>query len=61
MFMPTRNKIISINFFNYDLGCGEIRPVYTAHLETLLPAWRQHLQKENNLLEENFDIDATEN
>lgn len=44
------------NFFNYDLGCGEIRPVYTAHLETLLPVWRQHLQKENNLLEENFDI-----
>lgn len=44
------------NFFNYDLGCGEIRPVYTAHLETLLPAWRQRLQKENNLLEENFDI-----
>ena len=44
------------NFFNYDLGCGEIRPVYTAHLETLLPAWREHLHKENNLLEENFDI-----
>lgn len=45
------------NFFNYDLGCGEIRPVYTAHLETLLPAWRQQLQKENNLLEENFEIE----
>ena len=44
------------NFFNYDLGCGEIRPVYIAHLETLLPAWRQQLQKENNLLEENFEI-----
>lgn len=44
------------NFFNYDLGCGEIRPVYTAHLETLLPAWRQQLQKENNLWEGNFDI-----
>lgn len=54
--MPTRNKITSIIFFNYDLGCGEIRPVYTAHVETLLPAWRQQLQKENNLLEENFDI-----
>jgi glycine/D-amino acid oxidase-like deaminating enzyme len=43
------------NFFNYELGCGEIRPVYIAHLETLLPAWRQQLQKENNLLEENFE------
>jgi glycine/D-amino acid oxidase-like deaminating enzyme len=45
------------NFFNYELGCGEIRPVYIAHLETLLPAWRQQLQKENNLLEENFEMD----
>ncbi len=44
-------------FFNYDLGCGEIRPVYTAHLETLLPAWRQQLQKENVLWEENFEIE----
>ncbi len=45
------------NFFNYDLGCGEIRPVYTAHLETLLPAWRQQLQKEYVLWEENFEIE----
>jgi len=44
------------NFFNYELGCGEIRPVYTAHLETLLPAWRQQLQKENKLSEENFEF-----
>ena len=45
------------NFFNYDLGCGEIRPVYTAHLETLLPAWRQQMQKEYVLWEENFEIE----
>ncbi|MGZ8558813.1 MAG: NAD(P)/FAD-dependent oxidoreductase [Chitinophagaceae bacterium] len=45
------------HFFNYDLGCGEIRPVYTAHLETLLPAWRQQLQKDNVLREENFEIE----
>lgn len=51
---PEQNHFNS--FFNYELGCGEIRPVYTAHLETLLPAWRQQLQKENNLLEETFDI-----
>lgn len=44
------------DLFNYDLGCGEIRPVYTAHLETLLPAWRLQLQKDDALLEENFDI-----
>lgn len=47
-------------FFNYDLGCGEIRPVYTAHLETLLPAWRSELQKQNSLLEDEFDITALE-
>jgi glycine/D-amino acid oxidase-like deaminating enzyme len=44
------------NFFHYDFGCGEIKPVYTAHLETLLPAWRNHLSKEGKLLEEEFDI-----
>lgn len=44
------------NFFQYDFGCGEIKPVYTAHLETLLPAWRTHLYEERLLLEEEFDI-----
>ncbi len=27
--------------FNYEFGCGEIKPVYTAHLETIIPAWRK--------------------
>lgn len=44
------------HLFNYDFGCGEIRPVYTAHLETLLPAWQKQLQEKNLLLEEEFDI-----
>jgi len=48
------------NHFNhllqYDFGCGEIRPVYTAHLETLLPAWRTTLIEKGQLLEEDFDI-----
>jgi len=43
-------------FFNYDFGCGIINPVYTAHLETIIPAWQQRLKKTNNLLEEEFDI-----
>lgn len=43
-------------FFNYHLGCGEIRHCYTAHLETLLPAWRQELKDQNQLLEENFEL-----
>ncbi len=43
-------------FFNYEFGCGEIRPAYTAHLETILPAWRKRLTQQNALREENFDI-----
>lgn len=42
--------------FNYEFGCGEIRPAYTAHLETLLPAWRNHLIANNKLVEEQFDL-----
>ena len=41
-------------FFNYDLGCGEIRHSYTAHLESLLPAWKQQLKGNDQLIEENF-------
>lgn len=43
--------------FKYEFGCGEIKPVYIAHLETLLPAWRQHLFQQHLLLEENFEIE----
>ncbi len=42
-------------YFNYEFGCGEIRPAYTAHLETLIPAWRKHLQQNSQLREEEFD------
>jgi glycine/D-amino acid oxidase-like deaminating enzyme len=44
-------------FFNYDLGCGEIRQCYMAHLEILLPAWRQQLKANAQLLEENFEFE----
>jgi glycine/D-amino acid oxidase-like deaminating enzyme len=44
------------HLFNYEFGCGEIRPVYTAHLETLLPAWRQQLKSKDQLLEEEFEL-----
>lgn len=43
-------------FFNYDFGCGEIKPVYIAHLETLLPSWRQLLKEKGLLLEEEFNL-----
>ncbi len=42
------------HLFHYDLGFGEINPVYTAHLENILPAWRQQLLQKNLLLEEEF-------
>ena len=42
-------------YFNYDFGCGEIRPVYTAHLEKILPAWRYVLERAGSLRQEKFD------
>jgi glycine/D-amino acid oxidase-like deaminating enzyme len=44
-------------FFNYDLGCGEIRNCYIAQTEILLPAWRQQLKENGQLLEEYFEFD----
>lgn len=44
------------DYFEFDFGCGEIKPVYTAHLETLLPAWRENLKLNAQLLEEEFEI-----
>lgn len=49
------------HLFNYELGCGEIRPVYTAHLETLLPAWRTHLKDKHLIWEDNFEIAELKN
>ncbi len=42
-------------FFNYDLGCGEIRSSYIAHLEILLLRWSSQLKANKQLLEENFE------
>jgi glycine/D-amino acid oxidase-like deaminating enzyme len=50
---PEQNHFNS--FFNYEFGCGEIRPAYITHLDLLLPAWRNHLQRQGALLEEKFD------
>jgi glycine/D-amino acid oxidase-like deaminating enzyme len=43
-------------FFNYDLGCGEIRHSYIAHLDILLPAWKQQLKDNRQLREEEFEF-----
>lgn len=39
-------------FFNYEFGCGEVRPAYTVHLQHLLFAWRNKLTAENAIIEE---------
>ena len=46
--------------FQFDFGCGEIRPVYIAHLENILPAWRSELVLNNLLLEESFEYEHLE-
>ncbi|HSU27078.1 MAG TPA: FAD/NAD(P)-binding protein [Chitinophagaceae bacterium] len=43
-------------YFNYYFGCGEIKPVYIADLQTLLPAWRKQLQP-TELYEEEFNTE----
>ncbi len=51
---PEQNHFTPL--FNYEFGCGEINPVYVAHLETLLPAWRLQLKLNNQVLNEEFEI-----
>ena len=49
-------------YFNYEFGCGEIRPAYTISLQDLLPAWRSQLQEWKFLSEEKFmlnDLDIS--
>ena len=45
-------------FFNYEFGCGEIRPAYTVHLQQLLSLWRSKLAEMNLLVEQKFDLEA---
>lgn len=42
-------------FFNYDFGCGEIRPAYTIHLQVLLSSWKKKLMEANSIKEEKFE------
>ncbi len=43
------------SYFNYHFGYGTIQPAYTAHLQLLLPAWRQFLRQQNLLIEEKYN------
>lgn len=42
-------------FFNYDFGCGEIRPAYIAHIQVLLSSWKEKLIEWNCIQSEKFD------
>ena len=44
-------------YFNYDFGCGEIRPAYMVNLKELLQKWRMKLIEMNALLQESFRIE----
>lgn len=41
-------------YFNYDFGCGEIRPAFTVNVQVLLSAWRKKLEALNSLKVEKF-------
>jgi glycine/D-amino acid oxidase-like deaminating enzyme len=44
-------------FFHYEFGCGEIKPAYTLHMQTLLSLWREQLKNTTSLREERFAIE----
>ncbi|HLF44909.1 MAG TPA: FAD-dependent oxidoreductase [Chitinophagaceae bacterium] len=43
-------------YFYYDFGFGEVNPCYIINLHELLPAWRNILIQNIQLLEENFEF-----
>lgn len=43
-------------FFNYDFGCGEVRPAYMVHLSLLIESWRKKLQALKCLAETTFNL-----
>jgi glycine/D-amino acid oxidase-like deaminating enzyme len=42
-------------YFNYDFGCGEIRPAYLVDVQNLLAEWRKKLMEWNRLQETKFN------
>src|SRR5829696_258318 len=49
---PDQNRFNQ--YFNYDFGCGEIRPAYTVNVQSLLTLWRQKLVEQNSLQADRF-------
>ncbi len=55
---PDQNRFNHL--FNFEFGCGEIRPAYLVFLEPIIHNWRQQLIENNRLRQEEFEIDALE-
>ncbi|HEU4471325.1 MAG TPA: FAD-dependent oxidoreductase [Flavisolibacter sp.] len=47
-------------YFNYDFGCGEIRPAYSVHVSLLLASWRKKLHEIHSIGADRFEADALE-
>jgi len=43
-------------YFNYDFGCGEIKPAYTVHLQLLLSSWKKKLNELHSVSEQKFNV-----
>lgn len=54
--LPGRDREKYSEWFNYDLGWGEILPCYLIDVEKLLNCWRSWLMKNNCLVEDVFDF-----
>ncbi len=44
------------NYFNFIYGIGEVNPCLLIDLNVLIDTWRSHLQQQDALLQERFDI-----
>ena len=51
---PDQNRFNQ--YFNYNFGCGEIRPAYIVNIQLLLASWKKKLFGLNAIQEEKFDM-----
>jgi glycine/D-amino acid oxidase-like deaminating enzyme len=50
---PDQNRFNQ--YFNYDFGCGEVRPAYIVNLQILLASWRKKIMDMDALITEKFE------
>jgi glycine/D-amino acid oxidase-like deaminating enzyme len=44
------------DILNYDFGFGEVDPCYVVNLKEIIPNWTKKLKRQNQFLNEDFDI-----